>query len=135
GNPDFATVGIRSLLDLLHAWLGPANPIARIIELVLIYRDRPRNFFPSCHHRPLELHWFRAFDREFPMMPETVERIKHRLRFHRTYATAAHCVVKHPVAILPWAIVLVISSIVQHRSVPIFSFKRPAHYRPERARD
>src|SRR4029077_7977583 len=119
--------GIGSLLDLLQAGLGAANPIARIIDLVLIHRDRPRNFFRSCHHLPAEFHGFRAFDRELPMMPETVERIKHRLGFHSAHSTAAHRVVKHSVAILPWAIVLLIGHVVQHGGVPIFPFKRSAH--------
>src|SRR5260370_34864613 len=70
---------------------------------------------------------FRSFDRELPMMPETAERIKHRLRFHSAHPTAAHRVVKHPVAILPWAIVLLIGHVVQHGGVPIFPFKRSAH--------
>src|SRR6266699_6888417 len=113
--------GIGSLLDLLQAWLGAANPIARIIDLVLVHRDRSRNC--SCHHRPADLHGFRAFDREFPMMPETIEGVIYRLRFHHADTTATHRVVKHPVAILPWAIVLLISNVVQYGGIPIFSFE------------
>jgi hypothetical protein len=41
--------GVGSLLDLLQAWLGAANPIARTIDRVLIHRDRPQNFFRSCY--------------------------------------------------------------------------------------
>src|SRR6266699_1847360 len=119
--------GLSSLLDLLQAWLCATNPIARLIHVILVHRDRPRNFLPSRNHPPLELHRFSAFDRELPMMPETVKCIKHRLRFHSTYATAAHRVVKHPIAVLPRALVLLIGNVVQNGSVPIFSFKWSAH--------
>src|SRR6266568_6647358 len=117
--------GVGSLLDLLQAWLSPANPLARITQLVLVHRDRPRNFFPSCDHCPLKLHWFRAFDREPPMVPETTECIKHGLRFDSAYAAATHCVVEHPVAILPRAIVLPIGNIMQHGAFRYFPSNGP----------
>src|SRR6266699_1422530 len=116
-KPGSAAFGVGTLLDLLQAWLGSANPFACITELVLIHRDRPRNFFSPCDHRSLELHWFRAFDRELPMVPEARECVKHR------------------VAILPRPIVLPIGNIVQHGCVPILSFERPTHDRPKRAGD
>src|SRR5207244_5302198 len=64
-------------------------------------------------------------------MPEFVESVIHGLAFSRANPAATHGVIKHPVAILPRSLVLVISYIVQHRSVPIFAFKRPAHNGPK----
>src|SRR6266481_3199600 len=65
------------------------------------------------------------------MMPELVESVIHGLAFGRANTAATHGVIKHPVAILPRPLVLAVRDIVEHRSVPIFAFKRPAHDRPK----
>src|SRR5262249_35080414 len=123
--------GVRSLLNLLESGISVADPVARLVDLSRIHWNRARNFFPSRHECALVLHRLRTSDREFPMMPKPVERVKHGLGFNRTHAAATHCVVEHPVAILPWALVFPVSDIVQYRSVPVFPFKRSTHDRPE----
>src|SRR5215472_6486275 len=65
------------------------------------------------------------------MMPELKESVIHGLGLYRVHPAATHGVVKHPVAILPWPIVLFICDVVQHCSVSILTFERPAHDRPE----
>src|SRR2546423_1845841 len=82
----------------------------------------------------LVLHRLRAFDRKFPMTPKPVERIKHGLCLSGADAAATHGVVEHAVAILPWSFVFSICDIMQYGSVPVFSFKRPAHDGPEVSR-
>jgi hypothetical protein len=48
------------------------------------------------------------------MMPELEQSVIHGLGFGRANATATHGVIKHPVAILPWALVLTVGDVVQH---------------------
>src|SRR5882724_5592925 len=123
--------GLGTLLDLFQRRIGATNPIACFVDLVR--RDCSRN--SSGYHRPADFYRFPAFDRKFPVISEPIQGVIHGLGFNGANAAASHGVVKHPVAILPRPIVLLISNIVQHGSLPIFSFKRSAHYRPERARD
>src|SRR6266496_366835 len=125
--------GLGSLLDLFQAWLGATNPIPRVIDLVNAHRDGSRN--SSCYRLAFELHWLPAFDREFPVIPESIQGVIHGLGFHCAHATATHRVVKHAVAIPPRPIALPVSDIVQHGSVPIFPFEWSAHDRPEVTRN
>src|SRR5438552_2438248 len=127
--------GVGSLLDLIKSGIGAPNPFARLIDFSRIHRNGAWDLLRPCDQPPLILHGFRAFDWEFPMVSEPVERVIHRLGFNGAHAAAAHRVVKHAVAILPRAIALPVSDIVQDRGVPIFSFESPAHDRPEVAWD
>src|SRR6476660_3328988 len=131
-SPSF---GVRSLLDLLETGISVADPIARFVDLLWIYRDRSRNLLPSCYQFTLILHGFAAFDRKLPVMSEFVERVIHGFRFSRADAAATHRVVEHAVTIPPWPVVFFVRDVVQHGSIPIFSFERAAHDGPEIARD
>ena len=64
-------------------------------------------------------------------MPEFVERVKHGLSFNSAHPAAPHGEVEHAVAILPGALLVPVRDIVQHRGIPVSSFERPAHDRPE----
>src|SRR5438105_5197614 len=127
--------GVRSLLDLVGTRISVADPIACIVDLSRIHWNRAGNLFPSRHQTALVLHWLGASDREFPMMPKSVERVKHGLRFSAAHTAATHGVVEHAIAILPRPVVFAVSDIMQYRSVPIFSLKRSAHNRPQIARN
>src|SRR4029077_15268081 len=128
-------LGVRSLLNLVETRISVADPIAGIVDLSRVPWNRARNFFPSRHESALVLHRFGAFDREFPMMPKSVERVKHGLRFSAAHTAATHGVVEHAIAILPRPIVFAVSDVMQYRSVPIFSLKRSAHDRPQITRN
>jgi hypothetical protein len=105
------------------------DPIARSGEiLLLVHRNCAR-------HRLLFEIRRRENARTFPMSPVTIQRVIHCLGFGRAHSTATHRVIKHPVALFPRSAFLLISDIVKNRSVAIFSVKRPAHERPERARN
>src|SRR6266567_1532970 len=123
--------GVSSLIDLVETWIGAANPIAGFVDFSRIHRDGAWNLLASCYHLTFKFHRFPAFDWKFPMVPESVERIIHGLGFDRAHTAATHRIVKHAVAILPRTVVLPVSDVVQHGSVPIFPFKWPAHDRPE----
>src|SRR5436309_14519562 len=127
--------GVRALLNLVETRISIADPIAGIVDLSRVYWNRPRNFFSSRHESALVLHRFGAFDREFPMMPKSVERVEHGLRFSAADPTATHGVVEHAIAILPWPVVFAVSDIMQYRSVPISSFEWSAHDRPQITRN
>src|SRR5207249_8509452 len=106
-------LGVRSLLDLVETGISVADPIACIVDLLRIHWNRAGNFFPSRHERTLILHWFGAFDREFPMMPKSVERVEHGLRFSAADPTATHGVVEHAIAILPRPVVFAVRDVMQ----------------------
>ena len=126
---------VRSLLDLLKTRIGILNPIACFVDFSRIDWDRARNRLGSRHQLSVKLHRFRAFDWKFPVMPESVERVKHGLGFNGAHPAATHGVVEHAVAILPWPLLVPVRDIVQHGSISIFSFEWPAHERPEVARN
>src|SRR5206468_12744630 len=71
----------RSLLDLLETRIGILNPIARLVDFSWIHWNRARNRLGSRDQLPVKLDRFRAFDRKLPVMPESVERVKHGLCF------------------------------------------------------
>src|SRR5947209_8321104 len=71
----------------------------------------------------------------FPTSCPLTARKPSLLDIRNHHAAATHRVVEHAVAILPWPVVLPVRDIVQHGGVPIFSFERSAHDRPEVARD
>ena len=128
-------LSVRALFDLLETGVSVADPIACFVDLLWIYRDRSRNLLPSCYQFTLILHRFAAFDWKLPVMPEFVERVIHRLGFAGADAAATHGVVEHAVAIPPWPVVFGVRDVVQHGRIPIFSFERSAHDRPEVPRD
>src|SRR6266849_2694720 len=107
-----AGFSVRSLLDLFERGISVADPIARFVDLLWIYRNRSRNLLPSCYQLTLILHWFRAFDRKFPMTPEFVERVIHGLCFTDAHAAATHGVVEHAVTIPPWPLVFPVRDVV-----------------------
>src|SRR2546423_4867131 len=115
-------LGLGSLLDLLQTGIGVADPVPCLTDLRWIHGNSAGNFFASRHERAFIFHRFRAFDRKFPMMPELEESVIHGLGFGSANAATTHGIIKHPVAILPRALVLAIGHIMQHRSIPIFSF-------------
>src|SRR5436305_8231407 len=121
----------RSLLDFLETRNGILNPIARLIDFSGIHWNRARNRLGSRDQLPVKLDRFRTFDRKLPVMPESVERVKHGLCFSGAHPAAAHGVVEHAVAILPRPFLVPVRDIVQHGGVPISSFERSAHERPE----
>src|SRR5437762_3279717 len=123
--------GVGPLLDLLETWCGILNPITRFVDLSRIHWNCARNRLGACHQLPFKLDRFRAFDWKLPMMPEFVERVKHRLSFNSAHAAAPHGEIKHAVAILPGALLVAVRDIVQHRGIPISSFEWPPHDRPE----
>src|SRR5207245_9733649 len=94
-----------------------------------------RNFFASRHQRALVLHWFAALYWKLPVMPEFVECVIDGLGFDCADAAATHGVIEHAVTIPRWPVVFFVRDVVQHGSVPIFSFERSAHDRPEISRD
>src|SRR5438128_784360 len=102
GNASSPRFGVGPLLDLLETGVGAANPIAGLLDFSRIHRNGARNFFGSCYQHAFILHWFRALDWEFPMMPEFVEGVIHGLGLDGIHAAATHRVVEHAVAILPW---------------------------------
>src|SRR5436190_5344002 len=127
--------GVRSLLNLVETRISVADPIACIVDLLRIHWYRARNFFPSRHESALIFYRFGAFDREFPMMPKPVERVKHGLRFSAAHTAATHGIVEHAIAILPWPLLFAVSDVMQYRSVPISSFEWSAHDRPQITRN
>src|SRR5206468_12867048 len=129
--PALPRFGLRALLDLFQTGISVADPISRLIDLRWIHWNRARNFFASRHELAFIFHRFGAFDGKFPMMPEFVESVIHGLGLGRANPAATHGVIKHPVTILPGALVLAVRDIMQHRSIPISSFKGPAHDRPK----
>src|SRR6266480_5695123 len=104
--------GVGSLLDLLETRIGVADPVARFGNLLRIHWNRARNFFASRHKSALVLNWLRASDWKFPVMPKFVERVKHRLGFHDANPAAPHRIVEHPVAILPWPLMVAVRNIM-----------------------
>src|SRR3981081_330800 len=127
--------GAGTLLDLLEARFGAANPVARFVDLSRIPRSRAWQFFRFGARELRWFHTFRLLDRERAVMPEAVERIKHGFGLERAHTAATHRVVKHPVAFLPQSNVLVVGNIMQNGRVAIFSFERSAHERPKRSWD
>src|SRR6266496_6698645 len=90
---------VRFLLDLLKARVGAGNPITRFVDFSRIHWNRSRNRLCACHQLPFKLDRFRAFDLKLPVMPEFVERVKHRLCLNGVHPAATHGVVEHAVAI------------------------------------
>src|SRR5205085_5388248 len=104
-SPAFA---FDALLDFFGARIGVANPIAGLVNLLEIYRDRARDFFSSCHQLTFYFHRLRSFDRKLPMPAELQQRVIHGAGFNRADPAASHRSVKHSVAILRRSLVLVI---------------------------
>src|SRR5206468_6317789 len=73
---------VRSLLDLFKARIGILNPIACLVNFSWIDWDCARNRLGARYQLSVKLHRFRAFDWKFPVMPEFVERVEHRLCFN-----------------------------------------------------
>ena len=68
-------LGIRSLLDLLETGIRVGDPIPRFIDFSRTHWARARNRLRSRYQLSLILHRFCAFDREFPVMREFVNRV------------------------------------------------------------
>ena len=127
---------IRSLLDLFKTRIGVLNQSCALVNFSRIDWDGARNRLGARHQLPFKLHRFCAFDWKFPVMPEFVERVKHRLGFNwrsrRCNAWRSRTCGRNPataVCLFP------IRDIVQHGGIPISSFEGSAHDRPEVARD
>ena len=106
--------GLRSLFDLLEGRISVADPITRFVNFGRINWDRARNRLGSRDQLAFKLDGFRALDWKFPVRREFVDDVKHGLGLDRVHPAATHCVVEHPVAVLPWPVFLLVSGVVQH---------------------
>jgi len=125
---------VCSFLNLLEAGIGASNPITGRVHFRGIDRHGPWELFVvrDAVGSPNRLC---LLNRVFPMMTKLVERVVHGPGFHRAYPAAAHRVVKHAIAFLPGAVVLLVGDIVQDRCVSIFTLEWSAHNRPKRFRN
>ena len=111
---------VSSGIDLIQARIVLLDPVLNCIDLAWINSGGPS---------------FVGLLLELPVMAVPIERKIKRLRFDHTNAAASHCVVEHPIDLLPWSRALIVGHVVEDGCISIFAFERAAEERPKCARN